>query len=133
MAITEHDDQAVALHRAAVISLLTWRRAGADDPLDDAERYGWWGDSFPSQSDDRIGSRLWLLRRRSLTAQTERDARDYAREALQWLLDDGRVTAVEISTQRAIDRLEMRVLLTTPEGEQVPVQLDNLWQVIHAV
>lgn len=133
MAITEHDDQTVALHRAAVISLLTWRRAGADDPLDDAERYGWWGDSFPSQADDRIGSRLWLLRRRSLTAQTERDARDYAREALQWLLDDGRVTAVEISTQRAIDRLEMRVLLTTPEGAQVPVQLDNLWQVIHAV
>lgn len=133
MAITEHDDQTVALHRAAVISLLTWRRAGADDPLDDAERYGWWGDSFPSQADDRIGSRLWLLRRRSLTAQTERDARDYAREALQWLLDDGRVTAVEISTQRAIDRLDMRVLLTTPEGERVPVQLDNLWQVIHAV
>lgn len=133
MAITEHDDHTVALHRAAVISLLTWRRAGADDPLDDAERYGWWGDSFPSQADDRIGSRLWLLRRRSLTAQTERDARDYAREALQWLLDDGRVTAVEISTQRAIDRLEMRVLLTTPEGERVPVQLDNLWQVIHAV
>lgn len=133
MAITNQDDQTVALHRAAVISLLTWRRAGADDPLDDAERYGWWGDSFPSQADDRIGSRLWLLRRRSLTAQTERDARDYAREALQWLLDDGRVTAVEISTQRAIDRLEMRVLLTTPEGERVPVQLDNLWQVIHAV
>lgn len=133
MAITTQDDQTVALHRAAVISLLTWRRAGADDPLDDAERYGWWGDSFPSQADDRIGSRLWLLRRRSLTAQTERDARDYAREALQWLLDDGRVTAVEISTHRAIDRLEMRVLLTTPEGERVPVQLDNLWQVIHAV
>lgn len=133
MAITNQDDQTVALHRAAVISLLTWRRAGADDPLDDAERYGWWGDSFPSQADDRIGSRLWLLRRRSLTAQTERDARDYAREALQWLLDDGRVTAVEISTQRTIDRLEMRVLLTTPEGERVPVQLDNLWQVIHAV
>lgn len=133
MAITEHDDQTVALHRAAVISLLTWRRAGADDPLDDAERYGWWGDSFPSQADDRIGSRLWLLRRRSLTAQTERDARDYAREALQWLLDDGRVTAVEIATSRGVDRLDMRVLLTTPEGEQVPVQLDNLWQVIHAV
>lgn len=133
MAITEHDDQTVALHRAAVISLLTWRRAGADDPLDDPERYGWWGDSFPSQVDDRIGSRLYLLRRRSLTPQTERDARDYARESLQWLLDDGRATAVEITTQRGVDRLEMRVLLTTPEGERVTVQFDNLWQVIHAV
>ncbi|HBO8236475.1 TPA: hypothetical protein L5C36_005616 [Pseudomonas aeruginosa] len=133
MAITENDDQPVALHRAAVISLLTWRRAGADDPLDDAERYGWWGDSFPSVADDRIGSRLYLLRRRTLTAQTERDARDYAREALQWLLDDRRVTAVEIATSRGVDRLEMRVQLTTAEGELVTVQLDNLWQVIHAV
>lgn len=133
MAITEHDDQAVALHRCAVISLLTWRRAGDDDPLDDAERYGWWGDSFPSLPDDRIGSRLYLLRRRSLTPPTERDARDYAREALQWLLDDGRVTAVDIATARGVDRLEMRVQLTTPEGELVTVLLDNLWQVIHAV
>ncbi|MDH0098250.1 phage GP46 family protein [Pseudomonas sp. GD04158] len=133
MAITEHDEQTVALHRAAVISLLTWRRAGVDDPLDDAERYGWWGDSFPSQADDRIGSRLYLLRRRSLTAQTERDARDYAREALQWLLDDGRVAALDIATARGVDRLEMRLVLTTPEGERVTVQLDNLWQVIHAV
>jgi phage gp46-like protein len=133
MAITDSDGQPVALHRAAVISLLTWRRAGDDDPLDDAERYGWWGDSFPSVADDRIGSRLYLLRRRTLTPQTERDARDYAREALQWLLDDGRVTAVDIATARGVDRLEMRVQLTTPEGELVTVQLDNLWQVIHAV
>ena len=131
MAITNQDDQAVALHRSAVISLLTWRRAADDDPLDDAERYGWWGDSFPSVTDDRIGSRLYLLRRRTLTAQTERDARDFAREALQWLLDDGQVRAVEITTQRGVDRLDMRVILTTPEGEQIPVQLDNLWQVIH--
>lgn len=133
MPITNQDDQTVALHRAAVISLLTWRRSADDDPLDDAERYGWWGDSFPSVTDDRIGSRLWLLRRRTLTEQAERDARDYAREALQWLFDDGRVTAVEITTQRGVDRLDMRVILTTPEGEQITVQLDNLWQVIHAV
>ncbi|EGH19282.1 Phage GP46, partial [Pseudomonas savastanoi pv. glycinea str. race 4] len=29
--------------RSVVISLFTWRRAEADDPFDDAERYGWWG------------------------------------------------------------------------------------------
>lgn len=132
MAITNADDQAVALHRAAVISLLTWRRAGGDDVLDDAERYGWWGDSFPSAPDDKIGSRLYLLRRRTLTDETVRDAIDYAREALQWLLDDGRVVDVAIAAERSVNRLDMRVVLTTP-GEQIHVQLDDLWQVIHAV
>jgi phage gp46-like protein len=36
-----------ALTRAVLISLFTWRRAADDDALDDEERFGWWGDSFP--------------------------------------------------------------------------------------
>ncbi|OWQ33401.1 phage GP46 family protein, partial [Pseudomonas sp. DrBHI1] len=36
-----------AWQRAVVISLLTWRRAEAGDLLDDDQRYGWWGDTFP--------------------------------------------------------------------------------------
>ncbi|MCI8212575.1 hypothetical protein AUC61_23880 [Pseudomonas sp. S25] len=119
--------------RAAVVSLLTWRRAAADDPLDDTERYGWWGDSYPSVTSDQIGSRLYLLRRRTLTAQVERDAQSYAREALQWMLDDGRVTAVAITTDRTTDRLNMRVVLTFRDGATLELFLDDLWQVIHAV
>jgi phage gp46-like protein len=120
-----------AWRRAAVISLLTWRRAGPDDPLDDAERYGWWGDCFPTLGNDRIGSRLWLLRRRKLNADTERDAQTYAREALQWMLDDGRVTAVDILTSRGVDRLDMRVRLSMRSGEPLELYLDNLWIVIN--
>ena len=133
MSLITPSDLESALRRSAVISLLTWRRAGPDDPVDDAELYGWWGDSFPSQVDDRIGSRLYLLRRRTITPQAIRDAQDYAREALQWLLDDGQVTAVAIATTRGVDRLDMHITLTTPDGEEVAVTLDDIWQVIHAV
>lgn len=133
MAITNQDNLAAALERATHISLFTWRRAGADDRLDDDERYGWWGDSFPSETDDQIGSRLYLLRRRSLTDETVRDAIDYAREAMQWLLDDGQVTDVAITATRGVNRLDMGVVLTIPGGEQFTVQLDNLWQVIHGL
>ncbi len=122
-----------AWRRAAIISLLTWRRAGVDDKLDDPERYGWWGDSFPTFADDQIGSRLYLLRRRTLTAQTERDAQDYAREALQWMLDDGRVSAVLIDITRGAERLDMRVRLALTGGATVEIYLDNLWLVINAV
>lgn len=43
--------------------------------------------AYPSVADDRIGSRLWLLRRVKLTSATQRDAEFYVHEALQWLLD----------------------------------------------
>lgn len=133
MALINEDLTESAWRRAAVVSLLTWRRAGPDDPLDDAELNGWWGDSYPNITNDRIGSRLWLLRRRSLTAQTERDAQAFAREALQWMLDDGRVTAVAITTERDTSRLTMRVVLTFRDGATLELFLDDLWQVIHAV
>ncbi|QXH53209.1 phage GP46 family protein [Pseudomonas fakonensis] len=127
------DESESAWRRAAVISLLTWRRADADDALDDTERYGWWGDSFPSVANDRIGSRLWQLRRRALTDATVRDAEVFARESLAWMLDDGRALSVSVTVTRGTDRLNLAVLIGLRDGTQVDFQLDNLWQVIHAV
>lgn len=131
--ILQDDATDSAWQRAAVISLLTWRRAGPDDRIDDAERFGWWGDSFPSLANDRIGSRLWQLRRAKLTAETAQTAEAFAREALAWMTEDGRVTAVTVTTTRGVDRLELQVLLTLRDGRTIDVQLDNLWQVINAV
>lgn len=133
MALLTDDPGEIAWRRAAVISLLTWRRADAGDVLDDDQRYGWWGDSFPTLADDRIGSRLWQLRRRSLTADTERDAIAFAREALAWMLDDGRVSAVTVTAARGVNRLDLAVVLSLRDGTAIDVQLDNLWQVINAV
>lgn len=123
-----------SLIRAVVISLFTWRRAATDDPVDDDERFGWWGDSYPNIADDRIGSRLWLLRRVKLTADTERDAEFYAREALQWLLDDLQVLEVQVLTERATsNRLNLRVILTVPSGARLEINSSQMWQVIYAV
>ena len=123
-----------ALLRVVIISLFTWRRAGPDDPLDDEERYGWWGDSYPSVANDRIGSRLWLLRRVKLTAQTRSDAEYYAREALQWLLDDEQVSDIAITSERvAINRLNLGVVLTTTSGQIVRLDPSEQWQVMYAV
>lgn len=133
MALVYDDATDAAWQRAAVISLLTWRRAGPDDRIDDAERFGWWGDSFPSLANDRIGSRLWQLRRAKLTAETAQTAEAFAREALIWMTEDGRVTTVTVTTTRGVDRLELQVLLTLRDGRTIDVQLDNLWQVINAV
>lgn len=122
------------LIRTVVISLFTWRRAGPDDPVDDEERYGWWGDSFPRVVDDRIGSRLWLLRRVKLTDRTQRDAEYYADEALRWLVEDQQVLGIEITSERAgADRLNLRVVLTLLSGSTLIIDSDQLWQVTYAV
>ncbi|WP_313430920.1 phage GP46 family protein [Pseudomonas sp.] len=122
-----------AWQRAVVISLLTWRRADEGDLLDDDQRYGWWGDTFPTVERDRIGSRLWQLRRRTLTDDTVRDAEAFARESLAWLDDDDRVAAVTVTASREVTRLNLQVVLSMRDGSVIDVQLDKLWQVINAV
>lgn len=123
-----------SLVRAVVISLFTWRRAATDDPRDDDERYGWWGDSYPGIADDRIGSRLWLLRRVKLTADTRRDAEFYAHEALRWMIEDEDVADIEIlSEQVDVNRLNLRVILTISTGARLEINSNQLWQVIYAV
>ena len=128
------DNLKKALTRSVLFSLFTWRRAAPDDAVDDDERFGWWGDSFPSVADDRIGSRLWLLRRVKLTRQTQLDAEFYAREALQWLIDDGHCSAIEVLSERLdAQRLNLRTQLTLADGERLDINPDNSWQVIYAV
>lgn len=128
------DDIERSLARAAYISLFSWRRAESSDPVDDDERYGWWGDSFPSVANDRIGSRLWLLRRSKLTDRTIGDAQLYAREALQWLLDDGHISDLEILAERAgNDRLNLGVVMTLPGGGRLVIYPNEEWQVIYAL
>ncbi len=134
MSVLINDDVEVSLRRAVEISLFTWRRANASDQLEDDERYGWWGDSFPLVANDRIGSRLWLLRRRKLTTETIGAAVTYAQEALRWLLDDGHVTNVRVLTERSGNsRLNLGVTLTLPVGETLDIYPNEHWQVLYAV
>lgn len=122
------------LRRAVTISLFSWRRAAADDALDDADRQGWWGDCAPTEAGDQIGSRLWLLRRRTLTDETLRDAQDYADEALRWMTDDDIVTTVTVTAERqGNDRLNLLVTLTESNGETLQLAFEDTWSLINAV
>jgi len=122
------------LRRAVTISLFTWRRAGLDDAVDDSDRKGWWGDCVPSVAGDKIGSRLWLLSRRTLVADTFKDAKAYAEEALAWLIDDQIVTAVTVTVERqGIDRMNLRVMLIEQNGGVLELDFENTWELINAV
>lgn len=112
------------LRSAVIVSLYTDRMASADDALPDAteDRRGWWADSV-------LGSRLWLLARAKETDDVLARAREYATEALAWLLDDRVARAVDVKSQwvrRGVlgltvtitiaDRTQFQDLFTMPWG-----------------
>ncbi len=90
-----------SIETAVVISLFTDRRAEPDDelPAGETDRRGWWGDALAQNEGDRIGSRLWLLKREKQTTETLNRAREYAREALAWLIEDGVASRVEVAAE----------------------------------
>lgn len=126
--------QADTLARAVLISLFTWRRAKPDD-ITDGEKMGWWGDGVePPATNDRIGSRLWLLARAKLIPQTFNSAREYAQESLDWLVEDGIASRVDVQAERhGTEGLALLVTIYRSNGEKVALRFDNAWESIRGI
>lgn len=125
--ITEY--QADELVQATLISLFSWRKSNDDDGVNIPNRQGWWGDTFASETNDRIGSRLWLLRREKLTDDVVARAREYAEESLQWMIDDALASVINVSTDRENNRLNMSVEIVRPgDAQSIQARFQNLWE-----
>lgn len=114
------------LEAAVILSLFLDKRALNSDDLPDAsdDRRGWWADVF-SDSNDQIGSRLWLINRTTLTQQTLVKARAYIEEALAWLVDDGVASRVAADVTRlASGRMGISIIIDRADG----TRWQRLWQ-----
>ena len=111
--------QADELVQAVLISLFSWRKSEDDDGIKAPKRQGWWGDTFASVKGDRIGSRLWLLQREKVLPSVMRRAEEYAKQALQWLIDDHLVEGIEVRAERGgIERLDLHVVFFKRQSER---------------
>lgn len=118
------------LPRAVIISLFSWRRAETDDnaPLP----MGWWGDTYPTVTGDRIGSRLWLLGREKITNDMLNRARSYATEALQWMLDDGVAARVDVDSVRSgMNDASLTIVIYQRDGSTWNMQFNNYWRLLN--
>ena len=123
------------LETAVIISLFSDRRAKPDDPLPDSnnsDRRGWWGDlASPDVEGDQIGSRLWLLERSKTLDFVLVQAKEYAQEALQWLIEDGVAARVVAETERqndpGEDRLALKVEIHKPDGSVILFNFEAQW------
>lgn len=118
---------------AVLISAFTDRQARPDDRLPnadqgDTDRRGWCGDELNDDPADRIGSRLWLNESaKQLQAVLAKD-REYAQEALQWMLDDGLSSRIDV--EAFMPRPGVRALAIAIHRPDQPVtrfQFDNFW------
>lgn len=119
------------LARAVLNSVFSWSRARPDDELPGRSRHGWWGDSFAEDPGDRFGSRLWLLSREKVTAETLERAREYAEESLQWLVDDGVASRVIVSAeQHERDRVDLQVVVERPGMRDLVARFSDVWSAL---
>lgn len=127
--VSASSGEIAALARAILVSLFTWGRAADDDKIDGDDRKGWWGDSFAKSPGDQIGSRLWQLYREKLTDQTRLKAEFFIKEALQWLIDDGVASKIEVTSERVGDStLGVAVSIWRKDGSQIDLRFENLWE-----
>ncbi len=122
------------LETAVIISLFTDRRAKIDDILPDSnslDRRGWWGDLVSDIEGDQIGSRLWLLNREKTTESVLTRTKEYAKEALDWLIEDGIAAKVEVSAERlgpvGRDVLALLVQIHKPDETEVSFKYEAQW------
>jgi len=125
------------LETAIIISLFTDRRANPDDelPAEASDRRGWWGDVAPPSVDGRpvdgarIGSRLWLLNREKQTTVVLARAREYCREALAWMIEDGVCDRIDIDVEIVrTGVLGFRIVIYRPQAGAVDFKYDYAWQ-----
>jgi len=119
------------LETAIILSLFTDARASNDDPLPfgESDRRGWWADAFPEVDRDRIGSRLWLLQREKQTQATLNRAREYAEEALAWLIADGVARSVEVASFLVRNGvLGLSVVIQRPDASIARFRYETLWK-----
>lgn len=78
------------LRTACIVSLFTDKRAGREDvlPEPDADRRGWWGDMLSPVPGWEMGCKLWLLSREKQLPSVLVRAESYARDGLQWMIED---------------------------------------------
>ena len=105
-----------------IINLLASDAPAQDGDVlaDQTPRRGWVFDVL-DEDGKTLGSRLWLLEGAEVTEETAQRAVNYAKEALQSLIDDGYVSRFEYETELQDDDLALVVIATAADGRSTRI------------
>lgn len=124
-----------SLQTLVTVSLFTDKRIADSDVLpsffDTTQIYqgGFWGDDYPSDGTapgvqvQPHGSLLWTLKNAKQIDETLSLAITYINDALQWLIDTSRASAIDTTAWWRTDSfLESFIQITLPDGSQITNQ-----------
>jgi len=117
------------LQTAVMLSLFCHATAMTDDIASGNDRRGYWADAFNGINGDIFGSRLWLLEREKRLPAVLQKARGYALESLQWLLDDGVATSIDVQASWLTTGALLLHVSMQQQGKVLSYQFKKLWQV----
>jgi len=90
-------------------------------------RRGWWGNQFsPDFPLYELGSKLWLLDQSRKTQSTLNNAIDFAKNALQWLIDKGHAEGVEVTGAFVNEGIKLTIVIKRGNGI-VETKYYDLW------
>lgn len=122
--------QDLGLDTPVIISLFTDARATPEEleiaglPRDHFG--GWWGDTYPEIDGDIMGSKLWLLTRAKRTDATLELAKQYAEDALDWIVKDEIASSVLVTPSWY--EVAVKGLLILQVDIQRPEELEPKWR-----
>ena len=113
------------LYTAVLISLFSDAEAAPDDVIPDGsgDPRGWWGGT--------IGSKLWLRARSKATPTLLALVKADIAQALQWLIDDDVVAAIDVTTEfTRPSMLGARIILRRRDGARAALSFSRLWETV---
>lgn len=100
------------------VSLFADARASASQVPRSELRRGWWGNQFDDEFPlYELGSKLWLLNQARRTQDTLNSAIDFARNALQWLVDKNHAKKVDVTGSYETEGI--RLAITIDRGNSI--------------
>lgn len=116
-----------SLRMPVLVSLFTDARCEKNEiPKGQTSQKGFWGDAILGE---KTGSKLWLLDKSKLNNETLIKYKEYAQDALKWMITDGIAKEIKITSEYNLkNELILLIQIKKPSGEIESITINDLWK-----
>jgi len=111
---------------AILMSLFQNKRLDESEQPIPQYRGGWWGNLLNNDENYQIGSKLWALDGRR-TTNTLNQAIDFARDCLQWFIDNGLLKDINVTGEFKTNGITLAITLIRFNNKSETLFFD-LWE-----
>lgn len=116
-----------SLENAVALSLLCFDRDDAEEGVARVENTagGFWGNAT---EEIPMGSKIWTKFSSKLTEGVKNEVAALAQKSLQWMIEDGVASAVNVSGTINGNTLELKIEIRKPDGKTEEFRWQKQWE-----